>query len=78
MVEVDGAAYLIWQKLLLQWSFAAYTEVEEPHPLRQRVQVLTPASIVRMLSGGFRPEVHASAREVIAGSTYAGNRPILR
>ena len=65
MVEVDGTAHLIWQKLLLKWSFAGYTEVEELLP--RRVQVLTPASIVRILSGGFRPQVHESARKVIAG-----------
>ena len=65
MVEVDGTAYLIWQKLLLQWSFAGYTEVKEL--LQRRVQVLTPASIVQILSGGFRPQVHESARKVIAG-----------
>jgi len=62
MVEIADTAYLIWGKRLLQWSFASYTEIEEPYPLQRRVQVLTPASIVRVFSNGFRPEVHESAQ----------------
>jgi hypothetical protein len=65
MVEVDGAAYLIWEKRLLRWSFAGYTGVKELP--RRRVQVLTPASIVRVLKGGFRPQVHESVRRAAAG-----------
>jgi hypothetical protein len=61
MVEVDGVAYLLWGKLLLQWSFTGYVGAEELPPLRRRVQVLTPASIVQVFRGGFRPEVHESA-----------------
>src|SRR5262245_18106504 len=64
MVEVDGAAYLIWQKRLLRWSFAGYTGVERLP--RRRVQVLTPTSVVRIMSGGFRPEVHESVRHATA------------
>jgi hypothetical protein len=68
MIEVDSVAYLIWEKLLLKWSFAGYTEVEELPSRQGRVQVLTPASIVRVLSSGLRPEVHESARRVVTGS----------
>ena len=67
MIEVGGAAYLIWEKRLWQWSFTGYTERKESHPWQRRVQVLTPASIVRMFRDGFRPEVHESVQKVIAG-----------
>jgi len=62
MVEVDGAAYLLWEKSLLKWSFAGYTASEGVRSMQRRVRVLTPASIVRVFRHGFRPEVHESTR----------------
>jgi len=61
MVEVNTIAYVLWNRQLLQWSFEGYTRSEtSPSPSR-RVRILTPASIVQMFRGGFRPDVHASA-----------------
>jgi len=67
MIEIDGTAYLIWAKRLLQWSFAGYTQGNESYTLQRSVRALTPASIVRMFHAGFRPEVHESVQKVIAG-----------
>jgi hypothetical protein len=66
MIGADGAAYLLWGKRLWQGSFTGYREVEEPPPPCKRVQVLTPASIVRMFRRGFQPELHDSARKAVA------------
>jgi hypothetical protein len=67
LIEVGSAAYLIWAKRLLQWSFAGYAEINESPPLQRNARVLTPASIVRMFRDGFRPEAHESVQKVIAG-----------
>jgi hypothetical protein len=61
MIELDAAAYLIWGRQLLKWSFHGYTREEAPRPPAQRVRVLTPASVVQMFRRGFRPDVHESA-----------------
>jgi hypothetical protein len=67
MIEHGGAAYLIWEKRLWQWSFAGYVERKESSSPQRRVRVLTPASLVNMFRAGFRPQVHDSVQEVIAG-----------
>jgi len=61
MIELNGKAYLIWRERLYQWSFAGYTEDKAKRAPATRVQVLTPASIVRMYANGFVPQVHVSA-----------------
>jgi len=61
MIELDAAAYLIWGRQLLKWSFHGYSQGEPMRLSQQRVHVLTPASIVRMFRTGFRPDVHDSA-----------------
>lgn len=59
-LDADGPPYLIAAKKLFPWSFSGYG------PPRQRshsglVHVLTPASIVAVLSAGYRPMLHPSA-----------------
>jgi hypothetical protein len=61
MVELDAAAYLVWGRQLLKWSFNGYSRRETPRPSERTVRVLTPASIVRTFCNGFRPDVHESA-----------------
>ena len=59
MFEVDGKAYLAWQRLAFFWSSGGY----EPAGLLEafkRVRVLTLPSIVRALEAGYRPWVHPS------------------
>lgn len=59
MFEYKDAAYLIWSGAVHRWSFDGYTPSSmEVGP--QRVEVLTPASIVRMFRNGFISSVHAS------------------
>lgn len=57
MVELDGAAWLVWRGRLQRWSFAGYGEVRE---MQGNVQVLTPLSMMKMFAAGFRPQVHES------------------
>ena len=60
MFEHEGAAFLVWKGAIHRWSFDGYT----PSSLQvdtQAVNVLTPASIVRMYANGFIPDVRASA-----------------
>ena len=61
MIEIDGRAYLLWNRQLLTWSFSGYSQNHTPQLSSQRVRVLTPASIVQMFRFGFRPEVHETA-----------------
>jgi len=68
MIDVGGAAYLVWQKRLWQWSFAGYVGSQPFHPRQRRVRVLTPASLVNMFRAGFRPQVHDSLPVVSIGA----------
>jgi hypothetical protein len=60
MFEYRDAAYLVWDGMLLRWSFSGYSAAD-PIPKESTVHVLTPKSIVRMFESGFRPDVHPSA-----------------
>jgi hypothetical protein len=53
-------AYLIDGNRLLAWSPAGYATAM-PAPRRRDVEVLTPRSIVAVLSAGYRPMLHPSA-----------------
>ena len=59
----ENVAFLVWKGAIRRWSFDGYTrstlEIE-----RQSVNVLTPASIVRIYRDGFIPGAHASADAV--------------
>jgi len=59
-VAIDGAAWLVLRDELLAWSGAGYTR-RLPRPARGHVEVLTPRSIVAILSAGYRPAIHPSA-----------------
>jgi hypothetical protein len=58
--DAQAHAYLIEGKRLLAWSPAGYA-VAAPAPRRREVDVLTPRSIVAVLSAGYRPMLHPSA-----------------
>jgi hypothetical protein len=60
MFEHRGDAYLVWTSGILEWSFNGYKRTLPTVPVHP-VQVLTPASVVRMYREGFLPRVHASA-----------------
>jgi hypothetical protein len=58
-VVVDGAPHLIWERALYQWSDGGYL-TKRPLNRGKTVEVLTPASIVKVLRAGYRPLVHPS------------------
>jgi hypothetical protein len=59
-VAVDGVAWLLHAGTLHAWSSDGYLD-RRPRPAGGRVVVLTPPSVVGVLSAGYRPEVHPSA-----------------
>jgi len=61
-IEVGDTALLVWQRALFAWSFDGYKAAPSFGSSSAEVKVLTPASIVAMFRGGFRPAVHASAQ----------------
>jgi hypothetical protein len=59
-VVLDGSPHLVWGDELFAWSGAGYLD-RRSRPKRQRIEVLTPRSIVAVLSAGYRPGVHPTA-----------------
>jgi len=55
-----GRAYLVDAYRLLAWSPAGY-EKAISRPAQAHIEVLTPPSIVAVLSAGYRPMLHPSA-----------------
>lgn len=60
MFEINSTAVLLYRGRQFRWGFEDYTLVE-PVPQTATVSVLTPRSIVRLLSAGLTVRVHASA-----------------
>lgn len=63
-VRLDGAPHLVLAGWLLAWSPGGYT-ASVPRPDNRNLDVLTPRSIVAVLSAGYSPMLHATAN--IAG-----------
>jgi len=61
MIEYRNAPHLLWDGILRPWRFQGYAEAFEARDGGEEVVVLTPASVVRTLATGFRPQVHESA-----------------
>lgn len=59
-LTADPTPYVLVPDGLLPWSLSGYGELQ-PAPRSPRVQVLTPRSIVAVLSAGYRPMLHPSA-----------------
>ena len=59
IVEHQGRSCLVWAMRLFPWSFGGYGPGTGFSPAT-RVTVLTPKSIVRVLRGGFVPQVDRS------------------
>lgn len=57
-------AYVVDGNTLLAWSPAGYIAVTSPSGPSEQVDVLTPRSIVAVLSAGYRPMLHPSADTV--------------
>jgi len=63
MVQEGAESYLIAQGRALQWSPAGYLEAQRT---MNDAMLLTPPSIVRAFSAGYRPAPHPSAVKMIA------------
>jgi hypothetical protein len=59
MFEVDGRAYLAWQRVAYLWSPGGYTSAGLVKDFGT-VTVLTPPSTEHVLEAGYRPWVHPS------------------
>jgi hypothetical protein len=59
LADEPGAAFLLQQGYLYRWSSGGYVDRRAVHP-EQTVAVLTPASVTRVLTGGYRTAVHES------------------
>ena len=60
LVARDGRAWLVQDRLLLEWSPAGYASRRD-RPRRSRVELLTPPSVVAVFRAGYRPHVHPTA-----------------
>lgn len=60
MIAIEGDAFAVRGKRLLRWTPMGYAE-EQPRPRRIEVEVLTPPSILAVLSRGYAPLWHPSA-----------------
>ena len=56
----DGDAFAVRDQRLLRWTPTGYAGAQA-HPRRIEVDVLTPPSILAVLSRGYRPMWHLSA-----------------
>jgi len=60
--DAEPPGYLVQEDRLLAWSPAGYA-TSRPLNRRRQVEVLTPRSIIAVLSAGYRPMLHPSAGE---------------
>jgi hypothetical protein len=61
MITLDGEALAVRGSRLLSWTPSGYT-TSRARPRGMKVEVLTPPSIVSVLSQGYKPIWHPSAR----------------
>lgn len=64
----DGSgaqAYLVVGHNLLAWEPSGYSTLVLPSTISEEVEVLTPRSIVAVLSAGYRPMLHPSAAALL-------------
>jgi hypothetical protein len=57
--------YLVVGHNLLAWEAAGYSTLVLPTSISEEVEVLTPASMVAVLSAGYRPMLHPSAARLL-------------
>jgi hypothetical protein len=60
VVELDGDAWAVRGKTLLQWTPSGYHQ-RRPRPASLMANVLTPPSILKVLARGYPPQWHSSA-----------------
>jgi hypothetical protein len=64
-IALDGTAFALRGDALLRWTPEGYN-ARMPRPRRVIVEVLTPPAIIAVLSAGYRPRWHPSAKESVA------------
>ena len=64
MILRRGKPYLVAYGRLLRWREHGYLSVKVP-PAAERVEVLTPPSVVAVLGAGYRPRFHETAFELL-------------
>lgn len=64
--------YLVVGNHLLAWEPGGYTGAVFLSSVSQEVDVLTPRSIVAVLSAGYRPMLHPSAVDLLSGLSTSG------
>jgi hypothetical protein len=60
MIALGGGAFAARGKRLLRWTPAGYAKAQ-PRPRAMQIDLLTPPSIVAVLSRGYAPLWHPSA-----------------
>ncbi|MBK1887793.1 hypothetical protein [Marinobacter sp. DY40_1A1] len=60
MFQVNGDCFAVCDDSILKWDFEGYTAVGRG-PIPDKVDVLTPRSVVKVFANGFRPEFHPTA-----------------
>jgi hypothetical protein len=60
MIAVNGEAFAVRGNRLLRWTPSGYSDAK-PRPRGIDVDVLTPPSILTVLTRGYAPHWHASA-----------------
>jgi hypothetical protein len=65
LLDDQEAAFLLWQAHLCRWSPGGYVE-KTAAPEERPVTVLTPPSVTRVLTAGYRPAVHLSVDSLVA------------
>lgn len=63
--RAKAGCYLIVGNNLLEWDPGGYTALVFPTAIAEEVEVLTPPSIVAVLSAGYRPMLHDSAAALL-------------
>jgi len=61
MFQVGFQNYAVYEDRVLTWSFEGYHDASH-EGMPETVDVLTPQTVVKTFSAGFRPEFHSSAR----------------
>ncbi len=69
MVMLDDEAWLKLGEVLLAWSPSGYT-TSQVCPVERTAAILTPATTLSILTAGYKPSLHDSARE------FALSRPL--
>jgi hypothetical protein len=68
-----GSSYLVVGSHLLAWDPGGYTALIVSTMAAQELDVLTPRSIVAVLSAGYRPMLHPSAVALLGAASHPGD-----